>query len=103
MGGMHMPAERYVMSYELDEIFTIAAQIEKGPTGFPQVRLEVANKHGDPTSMELRTIFRDMQGLHVHTTSWKPAVVPANATYTYKAECPVKEATDYQVQIKTLE
>lgn len=108
-GGVYDEGKVILLDRNLDpwifpeKIRVIAVQIEKAPNGFPQVRLEVANRHGDPTSIELRTIFRDMQGLHVHTTTWKPAVVPANATYTYTAECPSKEAVDYQVQIKTLE
>lgn len=85
-----------------ERIKVLDAILETNPQGFPQLRLEIANNRSKPTSMELRTSFKDPNGLPVHMTSWKPAVVPANATYSYVVVSPEKTATDYQVQIKSL-
>ncbi len=84
-------------------IVVLSQAIETNKDEFPQVRLEVANNRSKPTSMEFRTIFKDMKDLPVHVTEWRPAVVPANATYQYIAVCPEKSAVDYQVLIKSLE
>ncbi len=86
-----------------ERVKVIEARLEEGEGGFPQVRLELANRRSKPTSMELRTVFRDRDGLPVHTSAWKPAVVPGNATYSYTAVSTSKEAKDFQVQVKTLE
>lgn len=86
-----------------DRVKILHLSMDSNEAGNPEVRLEVANRRSSQTSMDIRTIFKDEKGLPVYTSAWEGVVLSANSTYSYRCASTTQKATDFQVQIRSLQ
>ncbi|NIO29542.1 MAG: DUF1425 domain-containing protein [Candidatus Latescibacteria bacterium] len=71
--------------------------------GLLKAHIILRNKRNATVQLEIKTIFRDDQGVPIETTSdtWFPIMIESNEDYHYSRLCPEPGGVSYQFLIKT--
>ncbi|UCG52684.1 MAG: DUF1425 domain-containing protein [Candidatus Latescibacterota bacterium] len=71
--------------------------------GMLKAHIILRNKRNTTVKLEIKTIFKDDQGVPLETVSdtWHPIMILSNEDYHYEKLCPVPGAASYQFLVKT--
>ncbi|MDX2176173.1 MAG: hypothetical protein SF028_06855 [Candidatus Sumerlaeia bacterium] len=86
-----------------DRLATGPLAFEKNSDGFAVVRVEIRSIRSAKMRIDVRTVFRDANGVAHDVTAWKPYVLSPGELFLYSSTSTQRTTEDAQVQIRKLQ